>query len=136
MPRPLAKDIDDYIADFPPDVQKKLNQVRSIIRKSAPNAVEAIKYAIPAFVQDGNLIFFAGFKNHIGIYPAPVEAPEFKKDFARYKLGKGTVQLPLTEPIPVELIKRIVAYRIKKTLEALELKKTKKKDKKPVKSNK
>jgi uncharacterized protein YdhG (YjbR/CyaY superfamily) len=104
--------IDEYIALFPKDVQVKLNQVRATISKAAPKAVEAIKYGIPTFVLNGNLVHFGGYKTHIGFYPSPGGIVEFKKDLARYKGGKGTVQFPLDEPIPVALITKIVKYRV------------------------
>ena len=118
MKTKTAKDMDEYIAGFPPDVQKLLQKIRSTIRKAAPKAEEAIKYQIPAFVlNNGNLIFFAGFKSHIGIYPAPREAAEFKKELATYKGNKGTLQLPLDKPVPVDLITRITKYLVKRSQE-------------------
>jgi uncharacterized protein YdhG (YjbR/CyaY superfamily) len=118
-----AKDMDEYISGFPPDVQKLLQKIRSTIRKAAPKAEEAIKYQIPAFVLNGNLIFFAGFKNHIGIYPAPRDVPEFKKELAAYKGNKGTLQLPLDKPVPVDLITRITKYLVKRSQERAAAKK-------------
>ena len=105
--------IDAYISEFPADVQKILRAIRKTIRQAAPNAQEAISYRIPAFTLDGPLIYFAGFKKHIGLYPAPRSAPGFRKELARYEGGKGTVQFPLDEPIPFELITRIVKFRAK-----------------------
>lgn len=112
MTKKKAKNIDEYIAGFPPDVQKKLARIRATIRKAAPRAEEAIKYGIPAYVFDGNLIFFAAYKNHIAVYPAPRTAPEFQEELARYEGGKGTVRFPLDEPIPLDLIRRIVKFRV------------------------
>lgn len=114
------KNIDEYIAGFPEDVQKVLKKVRATIRKAAPKAEESISYQIPTYKLNDVLIYFAGFKNHIGVYPAPRSAPEFKKELASYKGGKGTIQFPLDNPIPYELITRIVKFRAKKNLEAAE----------------
>lgn len=111
--RTAARDIDTYIAGFPPDVQKLLQRIRATIQKAAPKATEAIKYQIPTFVLDGrNLIHFAAYKEHIGIYPAPRGDAAFEKELAAYAGGKGTVRFPLDEPLPLDLIKRIVQYRI------------------------
>ncbi len=109
-----AKDIDDYIAGFPADVQKILQKIRTTIQKAAPDAEEAIKYQIPTFTQNGgNLLHFAAFKNHIGLYPAPRAKEEFKTELSGYKGGKGTVQFPFDEPIPYALIGRIARFRVK-----------------------
>jgi uncharacterized protein YdhG (YjbR/CyaY superfamily) len=109
------QNIDDYIGAFPADVQKILQKVRATIQKTAPDAEEAIKYQIPTFTLNGNLIHFAAYKNHIGLYPAPRGAEQFKKELAAYEGGKGTVQFPLDKPIPYDLIARIVKYRVMKT---------------------
>jgi uncharacterized protein YdhG (YjbR/CyaY superfamily) len=111
------KDIDEYILRFPADVQKILQKIRLIIRKAAPKATEAISYQIPAFVLNGYLIYFAAYKKHIGMYPAPRGAHEFKEVLSKYKGGKGTVQFPLEKPIPYGLIARIVKFRAKQNLE-------------------
>jgi len=111
------KNIDDYIATFPPDVQRILKQVRATIRTAAPDATEAISYRIPTFRLHGSyLIYFAGHTKHVGVYPAPVDAPELKKLLAPYATGKGTVQFPLDKPIPVDVITRIVKFRAKENL--------------------
>lgn len=115
--------IDEYIAGFPKDVQKILEQVRATIQKAAPEAKEAIKYAMPAFTLNGNLVFFAAFKNHIGFYALPSGNVAFKKELAAYKTGKGSIQFPIDKPMPLSLITKIVKYRIKENLEALEKKK-------------
>ena len=107
--------IDEYITSFPKDVQKKLESIRLIINKSAPEAEESISYQIPTFKLNGLLIYFAGFKNHISIYPAPRDVAEFKKELSAYKGGKGTVQFPLDKPISLSLIKKIVKYRLKES---------------------
>jgi len=113
MPKINYSTIDKYISTFPKDVQKKLESIRQTIKKAAPRAEETIRYQIPAFKLNGHLIYFAGFKNHVSIYPAPRAAADFKKELSEYKGGKGTVQFPLDKPIPLSLIRRIVKYRIK-----------------------
>jgi uncharacterized protein YdhG (YjbR/CyaY superfamily) len=112
-PRPIYRDVDEYIAAAPGKVQPLLRQVRRTIRKAAPEANETISYAIPAYMLNGRLIYFAVFPDHISLYPAPRGAAEFKKELAAYKGGKGTVQFPLDKPIPFGLITRIVKYRKK-----------------------
>lgn len=112
-----APDIDTYIAEFPEDVQALLQEVRDTIHKAAPEATEAIKYAIPTFVLKGNLVHFAAFKNHIGFYPAPTGIKAFEKELSVYKQGKGSVQFPLDQPMPLALIKKIVEYRVKQNTE-------------------
>ena len=111
------KNIDDYIATFPKDVQAKLQKIRATIQKAAPKAEEAIKYQIPTFTLNGNLVHFAAFKNHIGFYPAPSGIEAFKKELAPYETGKGTLRFSLDEPIPFALITKVVKYRVKKNLE-------------------
>ena len=113
----VAKNIDEYISQFPPEVQGVLQKVRETIRKAAPKATETISYAIPCYMYHGYLIYFAGFKNHVSVYPAPRGAAEFKDELAVYKGGKGTVQFPLDEPLPVKLIARMVKYRMKENEE-------------------
>jgi len=107
------KTIDDYIKTFPKDVQKKLESIRQTIKKSAPGAEEMISYRIPTFKFNGALIYFAGFKNHVSVYPAPRDVAEFKKELSAFKGGKGTVQFPHDKLIPLSLIKKIVKYRLK-----------------------
>lgn len=109
--------IDEYIAGFPKDTQKLLQQVRATIKKAAPGAAETIKYAIPTFTLYGNLVHFAGYANHIGFYPAPVGMEAFKKELSVYKQGKGSVQFPLDKPMPLKLITKIVKFRVQMTLE-------------------
>ena len=116
-----AKDIDEYIADFPVDVQLLLQKVRTAIRKAAPKAEEAIKYQMPTFVLNGNLIHFAGYKNHIGIYPGSKPIEEFKDELSRYETSKGTVRLPLDKPIPSGLITRITRFCVQRNLARKEL---------------
>ena len=111
------KTIDDYIAGFPADVQKKLQQVRATIRQAAPDAQEVISYQMPAFTQQGNVIYFAGYEHHIGIYPAPRGIEQFKQELAAYEGGKGTIKLPHDRPLPLDLIRRIVEFKVRLNLE-------------------
>jgi uncharacterized protein YdhG (YjbR/CyaY superfamily) len=112
-----ANNIDEYIAGFPKDVQKQLEEIRATIRKAAPDAEEGISYAIPTFKLSGNLVHFAAFKNHIGFYPAASGIQAFKKELSGYEGGKGTVKFPLDEPLPLALIAKIVKFRVKDNLE-------------------
>lgn len=105
--------IDEYIAGFPAHTKKLLQQTRAIIKKAAPAAGEKISYGIPTFTLDGNLVHFGGFKNHIGFFPAASAIKAFQKQLAAYKGAKGSVQFPLTEPLPVQLITKMVQYRVK-----------------------
>ncbi|MBL7842791.1 MAG: DUF1801 domain-containing protein [Cyclobacteriaceae bacterium] len=118
------KDIDSYILIFPKDVQILLQQLRETIRKAAPQAEEAIRYQMPTFKMEGNLVHFAAYKNHIGFYPAPSGLLAFQKEISKYKHSKGAVQFPLDKPLPLGLITKIVKYRVKKNLEKLKSKKT------------
>lgn len=115
--------IDGYISSFPEDIQKVLQEVRQTIRDAAPEASEAIKYAIPTFIQNGNLVHFAAFKNHIGFYPTPSGTETFAEELSVFKTGKGSVQFPLDQPMPLDLIKRIVQFRIKQQQEIKKAKK-------------
>jgi uncharacterized protein YdhG (YjbR/CyaY superfamily) len=107
------KDIDEYIASFPEEVQEILQKIRKTIRKAAPDAQETISYQIPTFTLNGALIYFAAFEKHVSVYPAPRGAEEFKEELSAYKGGKGTVQFPLGKPVPYDLITRIVKFRAK-----------------------
>ena len=105
--------IDEYIAAFPKDVQDILEKIRLTIKKAAPGAEETISYQMPTFTLNGQyLVYFAAYKKHIGFYPAPVGNPELEADLASYESGKGTVKFPLDQPIPFDLIRNIVAYRV------------------------
>lgn len=119
--------IDEYIASFPEDVQAMLKDVRATVKAAAPDATEKISYAMPTFFQKGNLVHFAAFKNHIGFYPAPRGIEAFSDELAKYKGAKGSVQFPITEPMPLDLIRRIVEYRVLDNLQKAEAKKKKKK---------
>lgn len=112
----LINSIDEYIGTFPQEIQTLLEQVRATIRQAAPEAEEAIKYAMPTFVLNGNLVHFAAFKNHIGFYPVPSGIEAFKKELSVYKGAKGSVQFPLNQPMPLELISKIVKFRVNENL--------------------
>jgi uncharacterized protein YdhG (YjbR/CyaY superfamily) len=104
--------VEQYIASFPPDVRKKLQQVRNAIKKAAPKAEEKISYSIGAFTLNGRmLIYFAGYNNHISLYPAPRKHESFKKELSLFKGGKATLQMELNKPLPVKLISKIVRHR-------------------------
>ncbi len=114
--RPTASTIDEYIDAFPHEVQAPLREMRELIRSLAPDATETISYAIPTFDLLGkHLVHFAGFAHHVGLYPAPSGMEAFRDDLAPYKTGKGSVQFPLGEPLPVDLIRRIVEFRLAET---------------------
>ena len=120
--RTAPKDIDDYIAGFPSDVQEILEDIRMTIRKAAPNAEETIKYQMPTFTLKGNLVHFAAYKKHIGFYPAPRGIEKFKDELSVYDGAKGSVRFPLDRPIPFDLISKIVKFRVKMNLEKAEAK--------------
>jgi uncharacterized protein YdhG (YjbR/CyaY superfamily) len=120
--RTAAKDIDAYIAGFDKHVQALLNKIRATIRKAAPDAEEAIRYQIPTFILHGNLVHFAAFRNHIGFYPAPRGIEAFEKELSAYEGSKGTVRFPLDEPLPLDLIARIVKRRVQQNREKAEAK--------------
>ena len=118
MKSTVAENIDAYIAGFPEEVQTALEQVRAAIKKAAPEATETIKYAMPTFILNGNLVHFAAYKTHIGLYPVPTGVEAFDKMLAPYQTsGKGTVQFPLDKPMPVALIGKIVQYQVKRNME-------------------
>lgn len=106
-----ANTIDEYIAAFPKDVQKKLQEMRAAIRAAAPDATEKISYQMPTFFLNGNLVHFAAFKSHIGFYPTPSGIEKFEKELSKYEYSKGSVQFPLNKPVPIALIKKIVKFR-------------------------
>ena len=115
--RSSTNEIDQYINSFAAEVQIILEQIRTAIRHAAPEAEETIKYAIPTYVLHGNLVHFAGHKNHIGFYPAPSGIEAFKTELSVYKVAKGSVQFPLNKPLPLDLITRIVKFRVKENLD-------------------
>ena len=104
--------IDEYIATFPKDVQKILEELRATIKAAAPDAEEKISYQMPTFFLNGNLVHFAAFKKHIGFYPTPSGIEAFKKELSVYDGAKGSVQFPIDEPMPLKLISRIVKFRV------------------------
>jgi uncharacterized protein YdhG (YjbR/CyaY superfamily) len=110
------KTIDEYISGYPDEVAQILTQIRSVIKESAPGAVEKISYQMPTFYLKGNLVHFAAFQNHIGFYPTPSGIEAFKSEIARYKWSKGAVQFPIDEPMPFDLIHRIVIFRVAENL--------------------
>lgn len=120
------KNIDEYIASFPQDIQEILGKLRNTIRRAAPDANETINYGIPTFTLKGNLVHFAAFKNHIGFYPAPTGIDKFKDKLSAYEGAKGSVRFPLDKPIPFDLISEIVTFRVKENLERAEAKEKKK----------
>ncbi|MHC1720961.1 MAG: iron chaperone [Clostridiaceae bacterium] len=120
------KNIDEYIDMFSPEVQIKLKQLRRVIQEAAPGAAEKISYKMPAFDYFGILVYFAAFKNHIGFYPTPSGIEAFSKELAVYKTAKGSVQFPLEEPLPYNLIADVVKFRVAENLMREEDKKTKK----------
>ena len=111
--RKVPTTVDDYIEPFPPDVRAILRRVRATIRRAAPNAEERISYRMPAYAQNGIVVWFAGFKNHIGLYPPVKGGAGLTKAMARYANEKGNLRFPLDEPIPYRLIERIVKLRVK-----------------------
>jgi uncharacterized protein YdhG (YjbR/CyaY superfamily) len=122
-----SNSMDEHIAKFPKDVQEILEKIRATIHKAAPDAEETINYGIPTFTLNGNLVHFAGFKNHIGFYPTPSGIEQFKKELSIYKGAKGSVQFPLDKTIPYSLISKIVKFRVKENLERAAIKEKKKK---------
>ncbi len=111
------KTVAEYISSAPKEAQKKLREMYTVVRKAAPKAEEGIKWAMPAFSYDSILVMFAAFKKHIGLYPTPSVTKAFAKEFAKYKTGRGSIQFPLDKALPVALIKKIVAFRVKESKE-------------------
>ena len=107
------ENIDEYIAGFPAEIREILESIRTTVRKAAPSAAETIKYRMPTFTLNGNLVHFAVFKKHIGFYPAPRDSEEFKDELAAYGGAKSSVSFPFDKPLPLDLIKRIVRFRVK-----------------------
>lgn len=116
MSKGQFKTIDEFIASFPKNVRDILEELRRVIRESAPGAEETISYGIPTFDLDGrHLVHFSAYKNHVGFYPTSSGIEAFKKELSPFKTSKGTVQFPLDRPIPFDLVKRIVKFRVKET---------------------
>lgn len=115
--RSTADSIDEYIAQFPPETQKVLEELRALTKASAPDAREKISYAIPTFDLNGkHLVHFAGYEKHIGFYPGASGVDTFKEELKPYKSGKGSVQFPLGQPLPTDLIRRIVEFRVEENI--------------------
>lgn len=121
------RDFDEYVAPFPGEVRNLLHQLRTAIRKAAPDADETISYRIPTFTLQGNLVHFAAFKGHIGFYPTSSGIRAFKKELAAYEGSKGSVRFPLDQPLPLKLVARIVRFRAKENRERAAAKRTRRK---------
>src|SRR3954451_9147966 len=119
--------IDEYISSFPEDVQARLGEVRATIRAAAPGAEERISYGMPAFWQNGNLVYFAALKNHIGFYPTASGIEAFKDQLTAYEVTKGSIKFPNGQPLPLELISRVVEFRVSETSNKAAAKGSKKK---------
>jgi len=117
--------IDEYIATFPEETQKILEELRATIKACAPGAEEKISYQMPTFALKGNLVHFAAWKNHIGFYPTPTGTQEFRKELSIYQGAKGSIQFPIDKPLPLDLISKIVRFRVAENLKKAELKSTK-----------
>jgi uncharacterized protein YdhG (YjbR/CyaY superfamily) len=114
--------IDEYIANFPEDIQKILEELRAVIKASAPDAEEKISYQMPAFTLKGNLVYFAAYKKHIGFYPTPSGIQAFKHELSVYEGAKGSVKFPIDKPLPLELISKIVKFRVAENMKKAEIK--------------
>ena len=123
MEKTTPNNIDDYVAKFPEDVQELLQKLRAAIQQAAPQAEEKISYQMPTYFLKGNLVHFAAYKQHIGFYPTPSGIEHFKDQLAGLKTSKSAVQIPLDQPIPYDLIRSIVAFRVQENLAGAEAKK-------------
>ncbi|QHL88028.1 hypothetical protein GU926_11540 [Nibribacter ruber] len=112
------KDINSYLAAFPEATQRALQQIRNLVQETVPEAKETIKYGMPTFIYHGDLVHFAAFVHHIGFYSVPTSQDSFTNDLQAYKVGNGSVQFPLNQPLPLALIRKIVTYRAQENLEA------------------
>ncbi len=119
MNKPVT--IEAYIADFPKEVQTILERLRATIKQAAPTATECINYGIPTFRLGGNLVHFAAFKKHIGFYPGPSGIQAFPQELSVYKQAKGSVQFPIDQPLPLELVDKIVKFRVQENLEKVKI---------------
>ncbi len=111
-----VESVDAYISSFPDDIQVKLGQLRELVRKCAPDATEKISYQMPTFYLSGNLVHFAAHTNHIGFYPTPSGVAKYEDELSDYKYSKGAIQFPLKEPLPLQLIEKIVRFRVEENL--------------------
>ena len=116
-------DIDHYIVGFPPEIRERLELIRNAIRKAAPEATEVISYQMPAYKLNGILCYFAAFRNHIGFFPTASGIEAFKEELTEFKCTKGTIQIPHNKPLPLDLVERIVAFRVNENLQKKRLKK-------------
>ncbi len=116
MPMKTYASIDEYISNFPPEVQKVLTKIRQTIQRAAPEATEAIRYGIPTFQLKGNLVHFAAYQKHYGFYPGAAAISDFAAELKGYETSKGTVQFPIDQPVPFELITKITKARVKANL--------------------
>ena len=114
--------IDEYIATFPAEIQAKLEEMRATIRAAAPEATEKISYQMPTFYLNGNLVHFAAFKSHIGFYPVPSGIEAFREELSQFKGAKGSVQFPYDQPLPLNLVTRIVKFRVDENLKKMKKK--------------
>ncbi|NII85971.1 DUF1801 domain-containing protein [Pedobacter riviphilus] len=124
MEQPKPENIDQYIANFPIETQKLLQQIRETIHKAVPKANEVISYGMPAFKQNSVLVYFAGYAKHIGFYPTGSGIEAFKEEFTQYKWSKGAVQFPLNKPLPLDLITRITKFKAERDSEKVKKKKS------------
>ncbi|WP_298837065.1 iron chaperone [Clostridium sp.] len=118
----ISKSIDEYILKFSSETQEILKTLRKVIKECAPDAEEKISYQMPTFVLHGNLVHFAAYKNHIGLYPKPSGTESFKLELSQYKSGKGSIQFPIEKPLPYELIRKIVKFRVAENIKKEEAK--------------
>jgi len=124
----IPESIDQYIMQFPPEIQEILEMLRKVIKESAPDAREKISYQMPTFDLHGNLVHFAAFKNHIGFYPAPSGIEAFKEVLSEYKGAKGSIQFPIGKPLPYQLVSKIVKFRVAENIDKAEEKLNKKRE--------
>jgi uncharacterized protein YdhG (YjbR/CyaY superfamily) len=125
MPLKSITDVDDYIADQARPTQKLLKQIRAAIRKVAPDAEEVLSYHVPAYKYHGMLTYFAAHTYHVGLYPMPSAIVQFKKELSSYKTARGSIPFPLDQPLPLQLIEKMIRFRVKENLEKVELKRKK-----------
>jgi uncharacterized protein YdhG (YjbR/CyaY superfamily) len=109
--------VPEYIDAAPKEAQKKLRELRAVIRKAAPNATEGLKWGMPAYSLERILVTFAGFKHHVGFYPTPSAVKAFAKELSKFKQSSAAIQFPLDKPLPLELIRKITAFRVRESVE-------------------